>query len=96
MASRKQTREYLLQYLYTEACMGELDRNLYDSAYFSGTDATSRDEAYFNAMHQLIHTHESALMSIITKIAPRFELATLPTIHILILAIALTEILYFS
>ena len=40
--------------------------------------------------------HEKELLSLIRVLAPKFEIETLPRIHIIILMIALAEMLYFS
>ena len=45
-------------------------------------------------MEQEIFTHEDSLIEIVSLLAPKFELSTIPIMHILIIMIALTEILY--
>jgi transcription antitermination protein NusB len=49
---------------------------------------------YIDSMESSILEHEDDLISIITLLAPKFELPTIPVMHILIIMIALTEILY--
>jgi N utilization substance protein B len=49
---------------------------------------------YIDAMESSIIAHEADLISIVTRLAPKFELPTIPVMHILIIMIALTEILY--
>jgi transcription antitermination protein NusB len=49
---------------------------------------------YIDSMEASIIAHEEDLISIITLLAPKFELPTIPVMHILIIMIALTEILY--
>ncbi len=96
MASRKQTREYLLQYLYTASQVGEFDSALYNAVYFSEERHIDLDMPYFDEMTALIHREERSLIDLIAVLAPRFELGTIPAIHILILMISLTEMLYFT
>ena len=52
------------------------------------------DLPYIEKMEGYILDHESSLISIIASLAPKFDLATMPIMHILILMIALSEILY--
>jgi transcription antitermination protein NusB len=49
---------------------------------------------YIDAMETSIIEHEEDLIAIISLLAPKFELPTIPVMHILILMIALTEMLY--
>ena len=96
MASRRQTREYLLQYLYAESYSGAFDAPAYDEALFSGAKSIDRDDAYFQTMYDVIHAHEATLMAVIAALAPKFDLATMPRLHIAILMIALAEMLYWQ
>ncbi len=52
--------------------------------------------AYLNDMESLLIEHEGALIGLISLIAPRFDLETIPTIHILTLMISLTEMIYWK
>jgi transcription antitermination protein NusB len=51
---------------------------------------------YLNGMESLLLENEWALIGIISLIAPRFDLETIPTIHILILMLSLTEMIYWK
>jgi hypothetical protein len=51
---------------------------------------------YLDGMEKLLIEHEGALIGLISLIAPRFDLETIPTMHILILMISLTEMIYWS
>lgn len=47
-------------------------------------------------MEDLIITHERTLIDMIALLAPKFEIDTLPVLHILILMISLTELIYWT
>lgn len=95
MVSRRSTREFLLQSLYARTQMTDFDREVFYSSYFSGENTIELDTNYLDLMEWLILDNERKLIDIISLLAPRFELGTLPAIHILILMIALTEMLYW-
>ena len=95
MISRRRTREYLLQLLYARSCVSPtFDRDAFLKAYFTDMDQSHIDAPYIDEMESLIMAHEAELLSIIAQLAPKFELQTMPIMHILILMIALTESLY--
>ncbi len=50
--------------------------------------------AYIDALETAILSHEKELIGVISLLAPKFELGTIPVIHILILMITLSELLY--
>jgi N utilization substance protein B len=97
MISRRKTREYLLQVLYARTLLKEsFDRDIFFASYFADDQHIELDTAYVTAMEDAIMTHQDRLIGYIEVLAPKFEVETLPTLHILILMISLTEILYFS
>ena len=96
MISRRQTREYLLQTLYARVNLSPFDRDIFYGAYFLGEHSLSLDMVYLNEMERLLLEHEIALISIIKVLAPRFDLETIPVLHMLILMISLTEMIYWS
>lgn len=97
MISRRRTREYLLQKLYARACTPTtFDRDIFFAAYFTTEDAEILDKEYLEKMEDLLVSHQEKILSLITLLAPKFELQTLPTIHLIILMISLTEMLYLS
>lgn len=97
MISRRKSREFLLQALYAEANTSDtFERDIFFSTFFEDTDNAVLDRAYFDAMHDAIFTHQRELIDIIRFLAPKFDIATIPTLHIIILMIALSETLYFS
>ncbi len=96
MISRRQTREYLLQTLYARVNLSPFDRDIFYGAYFTGGFSLSLDMNYLNTMESHILENEGALIGLISLIAPRFDLETIPTMHILVLMIALTEMIYWK
>ena len=96
MISRRGTREYLLQSLYARAHLSTYDRDIFLSSFFSGDNKVELDTAYLTTMEDLIIAHERTLIDIIALLAPKFEIDTLPVLHILILMISLTELIYWT
>ncbi|MDD2693777.1 MAG: transcription antitermination factor NusB [Candidatus Gracilibacteria bacterium] len=95
MVSRRRTREYLLQALYARAELGSsYDRATFTESFFQGDTPDSFEYSYVDMLEGVILPHEAELLSIISHLAPKFDLATMPVLHILILMIALSEILY--
>jgi len=97
MISRRKSREFLLQALYAEANSSDIfERDIFFASFFEDTDNNSLDKDYFDTLHDAILHHQRELVDIIRFLAPKFDIATIPTLHIIILMIALSEILYFS
>ncbi|MFZ2255591.1 MAG: transcription antitermination factor NusB [Patescibacteria group bacterium] len=96
MISRRQTREYLLQSLYARVHLSPFDRDIFYSTFFSGGNTVELDTAYLTAMEDLIIANERKLIDITALLAPKFEIDTLPVLHILILMISLTELVYWT
>jgi transcription antitermination protein NusB len=95
MHSRRKSREFLLQSLYSRVTRGwDFDRSAFLETYFSGENGLDLETAYIDLIEKEVLAHESELLSMIATLAPKFELPTLPTLHILIIMIALTEMLY--
>ena len=96
MISRRQTREYLLQSLYARVHLSPFDRDIFYSTFFSDQNKIELDTAYLTAMEDLIVANERKLIDITASLAPKFEIDTLPVLHILILMISLTELMYWT
>ncbi len=97
MISRRKTREYLLQLLYARASYtSSFDRDFFDSAFFEDTDRSIYDLAFVTKVEDAILLHERELLDIIAVLAPKFDLATMPSLHILILMIALSEMFGYA
>ena len=95
MHSRRRSREFLLQSLYARATRGgEFERDEFIDVYLSGENKIDLEKPYVDAIETALLGHEEELLSIISELAPKFELATLPVLHILIIMIALTEMRY--
>lgn len=95
MNSRRRSREFLLQSLYARAELGaSYDRISFTESFFSEENSFKIELQYVDSLEQTILSHEAELIEIISHLAPKFELATIPVIHILILMITLSEILY--
>lgn len=95
-SSRRSTREFLLQSLYSRTQMTDFDRERFYAAYFDGENSIALDTSYLDMMESLVLQNERHLIDTVSILAPRFDLATIPAIHILILMIALTEMLYWT
>ena len=97
MLSRRRSREFLLQSLYARAELwSSFSRASFTESFFSDENSFELEEAYIDTLEWAILTHEKDLIEIITLLAPKFELSTIPVIHILILMITLSELLYAS
>lgn len=97
MISRRRSREFLLQMLYSRTNMGtDFSRAAFLEAYFEEENMEYLDTTYVDQMEIFILEHEAELLSYISLLAPKFELETMPSIHILILMVALSEMLYFQ
>ena len=95
MISRRKSREFLLQSLYSRhELKWDFSRESFIEAYFSDDNSIELDTTYVDTMEVAILWHEKELLGIIAVLAPKFELASLPVMHIMIIMIALAEILY--
>ncbi len=95
MISRRRTREFLLQSLYSRHELREaFVRENFIESYFDDENVAAIDMAYVDAMETAILAHEKELISMVSVLIPKFDLPTIPVMHIMILMIALTEMLY--
>ena len=95
MISRRKSREFLLQSLYSRTELKSwFDRSAFIAAYFDEGWVDMLEMDYIESMEWVILAHEETLIGIIALLAPKFDLSTIPVMHILILMIALSEILY--
>ena len=95
MFSRRRSREFLLQSLYSRSELkSAFDRASFIDTYFAEDMAAPLEIEYIDTVEKELLAHEAELISLVTLLAPKFELPTLPVIHIMIIMIALTEILY--
>ncbi len=97
MLSRRRSREFLLQSLYARSELGtSYARESFTLSFFSEENSFTLETGYVDVLETAILTHEKELIEIIALLAPKFELSTIPVIHILILMITLSELLYAS
>jgi transcription antitermination protein NusB len=95
MHSRRRSREFLLQSLYSRATRGgDFDRESFVEVYFSWDNRIDLERDYVDVVEEMILKNEKELLGYIAHLAPKFDLETLPSIHILIIMIALSEMLY--
>ena len=97
MISRRRSREFLLQSLYSRAQLGaSYDRATFLSSYYEEENVIALEITYIDAVEAAILTHENELLMIVNRLAPKFDLVTMPVLHILIIMIALSEMIYLS
>jgi len=93
--SRKKTRKFLLQKLYARIYW-EVNEQLFYDSYFDGILDFNIDKEYLSQMFSLIIEHQDHIIEIIKKYAPKFDIDTMLKTNILALAIAITEMLWYS
>ena len=98
LSSRRSTRAFLLQVLYSDIFVPESENNLdiFRETYRDESFYQNIDELYFSRMHENIHANVVPLMTIISEFAGKFDIETMPKIHVIILMIALSEMLYWN
>lgn len=95
MNTRRRSREFLLQSLYARAELkSSFDRESFIASFFSEENSFELEMEYIDGVEKPLLENEKVLISYIALLAPKFELPTIPVMHILILMIALTEMLY--
>ncbi len=95
MISRRRSREFLLQSLYARANQGSaFDRETFIANYFSGDNRIELDIVFVDRIESVLIDRERELLTIIAALAPKFDLMTMPVLHILIIMIALSEMMY--
>ena len=97
-SSRSSTRAFLLQVLYSDIFVSESENNLtiFRETYRDESFYQNIDESYFSRMRENIHANIAPLMTIISEFAGKFDIETMPKIHVIILMIALSEMLYWN
>lgn len=98
LSSRRSTRAFLLQVLYSDIFVPQSENNLdiFRETYRDESFYQNIDELYFSRMHENIHANVVPLMTIISEFAGKFDIETMPKIHVIILMIALSEMLYWN
>ena len=97
-SSRRSTRAFLLQVLYSDIFVSESENNLtiFRETYRDESFYQNIDELYFSRMRENIHANIAPLMTIISEFAGKFDIERMPKIHVIILMIALSEMLYWN
>lgn len=94
ISSRRNARSLLLQSLYARIFVENFDRNVFIDTYQDVFGYNEFDEQYLQFFSDEIFSHKEKLLAIIIALAPKFQIETMPRIHIIILFIGLAEILY--
>lgn len=97
-SSRRSTRAFLLQVLYSDIFVSGSENNLtiFRETYRDESFYQNIDESYFSRIRENIHANIAPLMTIISEFAGKFDIETMPKIHVIILMIALSEMLYWN
>lgn len=97
-SSRRSTRAFLLQVLYSDIFVSESENNLtiFRETYRDESFYQNIDESYFSRIRENIRANIAPLMTIISEFAGKFDIETMPKIHVIILMIALSEMLYWN
>ena len=96
MLSRRKSRVLLLQVLFADSFCKNEKLELFYQELFDEKDVLHHDETYMLTLRETIHEYEKELLSYISWLAPKFEIDTMPRIHIIILMISLAEMLYWK
>ena len=98
MISRRKTRVALVEALYADVYVSDLDISLFWETYQDENNFQTEDldEKYFSFLREEIHKNSSFLLAIIMRIASKFEIEKMPKIHLIILMIALGEIYFWN
>lgn len=96
-ATRRETRECLLQALYCRSVFGNTF-SLQDflSSYYDERFAHLPDDPYFTEMFSGIILKESQLAAIVHRFAPKFTIEMMPVINLLPIFIASYEMVYLQ
>ncbi len=96
--SRRNTRHLLVQVLYADIFLNK-ENNPVDillNSYKDESYYANIDNQFLFELRDIIHIHTKELLSIISVLAPKFDLEKIPKIHIIILMIAISELLYMT
>ena len=96
MISRRATRFALVQILYADIFVKWTEWSSIDLSFQDVNESLIIDQDFFLKLRQELHKHSTFLLAIIQELAPKFLIEKMPRIHIIILMIALTEMLYLD
>lgn len=95
--SRPKTRRLLVQCLYAyHIHQQEQGKKDILDRFFAEDARDFCDEGYFSELYTQIPAKQNELLAIIHHFASKFDLATVPAMHLIILSISIYELLFFS
>jgi len=92
--SRKKTRKYLFQKLFSSAYNKNDDNISFDDAFLIDSIKNHIDEKYLEQMQKIIFDKESELIEILKMYAPKFPVEKMDLTYVLPIFIWATEMLY--
>lgn len=92
MFSRRNTRIALIQALYADIFIQNVDISAFRESYIDENPVRNIDEVFFVHHRDFVHQNMAKFLAIIVDLAPKFEIEKMPRLHIIILALALAEI----
>ncbi len=95
--SRRKTRQCLFQALYSSMYLQEkFDKSEFLQAFFEDDFSIVLDEVYFNEVFEWVHEKESELIYVVKKLAPKFDINSMPLINLLPIFISTYEQLFLK
>ncbi|EKE28005.1 MAG: Transcription antitermination protein NusB [uncultured bacterium (gcode 4)] len=95
--SRRKTRQCLFQALYSCMYLQEkFDKEEFIKAFFDEDFAIILDETYFNEVFFWVQEKESELIYIVKKLAPKFDINSMPVINLIPIFISTYEQLFLK
>lgn len=93
--SRKKTRKYLFQKLFSDT-YGPLENDIFNDSFLTESYDWKIDFEYFDEMYSLIKEKEPYLLAIISKFSPKFELEKMSLTYVLPIFIWASEMLFLT
>jgi N utilization substance protein B len=95
--SRPKTRRFLFQALYSRIHLGSsFNKDTFIDTYFDEEYASVIDMKYFEEVFAGIIVHETELVYIIEKFAPKFDVSIMPAGNLLPIFVAAYEMLFLK
>jgi len=93
--NRKKTRKLLFQKLYAMS-FWNFDDELFMESYYDDVFNFDMDKVYYKEMSELILKNEWFYLEVISKYAPKFELASMNIMYVLPIFIGLAEMFHLT
>lgn len=93
--NRKKTRKLLFQKLYAMS-FWNFDDESFTESYYEGVFNFDMDKVYYKEMSELIIKNEWFYLEILSKYAPKFELASMNIMYVLPIFIGLAEMFHLT